>query len=304
MFLCIILTNFYFNFIAEPFEERLKKCGDLTETASVMEEKIGKFRMPVCMPTTWLCQYEALVQEYFQVPEIEYRLFSLLPFFLEEDHSTWYFEQRRLAKKTWVNFREDFINYFLKLFWRSMKHALASEHQTSDSVHDFAQKKIADTQALFPELTPSSVLKMCCSFLSEDLALEMHEAIDMGINMFLTRLKVIDKRAGTVSEMENKGTYGIKTEPNALEDKLSAKLEEKMKELNNNQVSTFENLFSKSMQGVFKSTDFQENMKKLFQNSIPIVAKDMPSSQVSGPNGSNYTHTPSKMNNDGYSFNG
>ena len=162
-----------------------------------MLEEIEKFSVPSFLPSIWINKFEQLVQKFLPASDLENQMFSLMPFFFHEEHSNWYFELPKTFKQTWSGFEEEFNTYFFKLYWCSVQGAISSTFENDQSLRSFLERKIEVLQALFPELLSSSVLKMCCASVPEDLSLELQEAVNMGIPMFLTRVKSIDKRNAT-----------------------------------------------------------------------------------------------------------
>ena len=192
-------------------------CKDYEEVAVVLQEKLPKYKLTNAMPTFWLNQFEAniveLVEMHVRGIDLENLSFNLLPFFLHEEDSHWFFIQRSKLKKPWSQFKKDFVSHFSNQYWKMTKEALCSSFDGNDEgIYDFICSKVESLELLFPELHHSSIIKMCCASVPDDYACEFEDSIDQGLAMFKQRVKAFQSEKAeklAIGQEVGKGNDGV-----------------------------------------------------------------------------------------------
>lgn len=215
-----------------------------------LQQQFPKFRVPEFMPTLWINKFEVVVGKFAEQRncglEIETLFFNLLPFFLHESDSQWFFSQRSLSKKSWSHFKMDFASYFSNKYWTLMRETLSSSYNKDEGkLCAFVCSKVDNLKSLFPELTQSSIIKICCASVPDEYSCELEESIDQGLTMFKQRVMAIEKRderkSTTAHEQDESVASGVHV-----------------------QAAAIDNMVSKSMENFFVSDDF----KKLLTNIL------------------------------------
>ena len=259
--------------------DRIDNCRDIEELAKVMQEKFEKFQMPRHLPSAWIKHFETFVNDTSSNNDIDTdnRKLNLLPFFLDKECcSTWFFDQRSQAKKTWDAVKSDFINYFMSKYWSSVRETLSEVTKPEESLHGFLEQKIKKLRQLFPEMFSSSILKHCCASVPIEVALELQDVIEMGIPMFLIRTKAIDKKNGIESAQERASTSTSAAEINA------------------NQTSEFQQIVKSSLESMLSSKNFFDSITNVVKQSLNTTMPQVPNNSDS--------HTVEKLPNHSRSF--
>lgn len=166
--------------------------------AQVLQEFLPKFQLPDSMPADWLLKFEDAVSDWpdmqKEVSDADSLLFTLLPFFLEEEDSEWFFAERAKDKKSWLEFKKDFVDRFSKKCWQLMVVEMDSRHKMDQSLYDFVCQKVNNLELLFPLLHKSSILAACCASLPEEYSVQLAESIAQGPTMFKERAKEIEMK--------------------------------------------------------------------------------------------------------------
>lgn len=217
-----------------------------------LQEVIPKYKLTDFMPDVWINNFEVEVTLYIerskQSSDYVTTLFSLLPFFLDESDSHWFFSECSKNKKAWPIFKMDFVKHFSNQYWLMIKDALCSTYdQDIEQLDAFVGSKIENLQALFPELHQSSIIKICCASVPEEYSDQLRDSIDQGLTMFKQRVKAIEKSKfdSLVAEQEVKQVQPISAEVF--------------------QPEKIDNMVAQSIQNFFVSDSFKSMMTTLFQ---------------------------------------
>lgn len=184
---CFILINpFFFSLLAD----------DSISHAQLLQEVLPKFQLPDFMPADWLLKFEDAVSDWPDVRRLGFGedsfKFSLLPSFLYGEDSEWFIAERSKCKKSWAEFKKDFVDHFSSKYWQLMVGGLDSRYKVDQSLYEFVCKKVDGLESLFPLLHKSSILAACCASLPEEYSHQLSESIDQGPAVFKERAKEIE----------------------------------------------------------------------------------------------------------------